>query len=260
MSATTSKQFRELHSNKQALVLINVWDAASAAIAQAVGSVALATSSASLAWANGYADGNTLPHNVLLSAISHILRVSKVPLTVDVEGGYSDSPQAVADLVGRLVELGVAGVNIEDGSNSPDLLIEKITAIRNHLEMESVFINARTDVYLQGLVAAEKCLDESIERLNKYIASGADGVFVPALTSLTDITTISSSVQAPLNIMVSSDTANLQQLINAGARRISVGPATFIEAYSTLPKVARKLLDCDKRLDNLTYDVLNEMF
>lgn len=260
MPAKTIEQFRKLHSNNQTLFLINVWDAASAAIAQAAGSVALATSSASLAWANGYADGNTLPQDVLLSAVSRILRVSKVPLTVDIEGGYSESPKEVAGLVRCLVELGVAGVNIEDGCHSPDLLVEKITTIRSHSEMETVFINARTDVYLHGLVTAEKCLEESIERLNKYIASGADGVFVPAMTFPIDIATFASSVAAPLNIMVSGDPDNLEELINARAGRVSLGPATFIDAYSTLPRISKKLLHGDTQLDDLTYDILNGMF
>ena len=127
MSVCHSQQFRNLHSNKRALILINSWDAASAALVQAAGSDALATSSASLAWANGYADGSVLPRDVLLSAINRILRVSKIPLSVDIEDGYSQSPDEVADFVVHLAKLGVAGVNIEDGQDSPELLVEKIS-------------------------------------------------------------------------------------------------------------------------------------
>jgi len=202
----------------QVLILINSWDAAGEAIVQASGCEALAISSASLAWANGYADGSALPREVLLSAISRILRVSKIPLTVDIEDGYSQSPDEVADLVVNLTKLGVVGVNIEDGHDAPELLVEKILVIRNRLGMDAVFINARTDVYLRSLVDPDKRLSDSIESLNKYIANGADDAFVPAMTSPMDIAAVSSSVQAPFNTMVSRDFGNLQDVVDAGAR------------------------------------------
>ncbi len=260
MSVFKTEQFRNLHSNNAPLFLINIWDAASASIVQASGSTALATSSASLAWANGYADGNALPRAVLLRAIDSIVRISKVPLTVDIENGYSDSPDDVAELVLQLAELGVAGVNIEDGCDSAELLVKKISAIRSQLGMDSIFINARTDVYLQDLVAQEKQLNESIERLNKYIACGADGVFVPAMTSASEIASVSSMVAAPLNIMAPGGSGNLEELINAGAHRISLGPTPFIDAYSTLLKTSTSLQKTTSRNHALTYDALNEMF
>ena len=102
-----------------------------------------------------------------------------------------------------------------------------------------MFINARTDVYLRGLAGPDNCLSDSIGRLNKYVASGADGVFVPAMTSPRDIAQVSSLVQAPLNIMVSSDSDNLKELVVAGARRISLGPSSFIDAYSTLANISQ---------------------
>ncbi len=260
MSVFKSEQFRNLHTNNPPLFLVNIWDAASASIVQASGSTALATSSASLAWANGYADGNALPRAVLLRAIDSIVRISKVPLTVDIENGYSDSPDQVAELVLQLAELGVAGVIIEDGCDQAVLLVKKINAIRSQLGTGSIFINARTDVYLQGLVTRKRQLNESIERLNNYVACGADGVFVPAMTSPSDIASVSSLVAAPLNVMTSSDSDNLDELINAGANRISLGPAPFIDAYSTLLETSTSLQKTTSRNHALTYDALNEMF
>jgi len=256
---TTSKKFRNLHLNNKSFVLINVWDSASAAIVQESGSSALATSSASLAWANGYADGGTLPRDILLSSISKILRVCEVPLTVDIEDGYSDSPSAVAELVSNLTSLGIAGINIEDGAASPEVLSEKISAIRSLVHTDSLFINARTDVYLRGLVAPKQFLIESITRLEKYIDAGADGVFIPGMSKTSDISYLSSNIQAPLNIMIESDSVNIEELFEAGAVRLSLGPNSFVDAYSILPKISRKLLTGAPE-NSLTYDSLNALF
>ena len=256
---TTSKAFRNLHLNNSAFVLINVWDSASAAILQRSGSSALATSSASLAWANGYADGGALPKDILLSSISKILRVCKVPLTVDIEDGYSDSPSEVAELVTDLTSLGIAGINIEDGMALPEVLSEKISAIRKLVDRDSLFINARTDVYLRELVDPKQFLSESITRLEKYIAAGADGIFIPGMSTTSDISSISSVIQAPLNIMIGSDCVSIEELFDAGAVRLSLGPNSFVDAYSILPKISRKLLSSTVE-NTITYDSLNALF
>lgn len=256
---TTSTAFRNLHLKNSAFVLINVWDSASAAIVQKSGSSALATSSASLAWANGYAEGGALPRDILLSSISKILRVCEVPLTVDIEDGYSDSPSEVAELVADLTSLGISGINIEDGVALPETLSEKISAIRRLVDRGSLFINARTDVYLRELVDQKQLLSESIARLERYIAAGADGIFIPGLSTTSDISSVSSVIQAPLNIMIGSDSVNIEELFDAGAIRLSLGPNSFLDAYSTLPIIVRKLLTGTVE-DSITYDSLNALF
>jgi len=251
--------FKNLHTNHQALVLNNIWDAASAAIVENEGALALATSSASVAWSNGYADGGQLPVPLLLQSIKKILRVINLPLSVDIEDGYSQSPQKVAQLVADLVELGVVGINIEDGSHSASLLIEKIQAIKQHLGETSVFINARTDVYLQALVHEDLRLNETIKRAKQYLASGADGIFVPGMINTNDISQVAQSIQAPLNIMVSSEQDCFAEFVDAGANRISLGPNTFITAYASLLKINQ--YDSKAKIEtDLTYEALNGLF
>ncbi len=151
-SSEAAARFRDLH--RQGLLrLANAWDAGTARLIEQRGAAAVATTSAGLAWAQGYADGDRLDPDVLLQAVSHIARVIRVPLTVDVEGGYSDEPDSVAALVLRVVHAGAAGINLEDGAGAPDLLAAKIRAIREACVAQGadVFINARTDVYLRGL-------------------------------------------------------------------------------------------------------------
>ena len=101
--------FRQMHQ-EGILVLANAWDAGTARLIESLGAKAIATTSAGVAWANGYADGDLLPIPRLLSTVSGILDAIRVPLTVDIEGGYSDDPTAVAELAARLAGMGVAGM------------------------------------------------------------------------------------------------------------------------------------------------------
>src|SRR5580704_3673841 len=148
----STQRFRSLHQGPDVLLLPNAWDAITARLIESLGAKAIATTSAGLAWSRGYPDGNALPEDQLIAATRDIARVIRVPLTVDIEAGYSDDPRAVARLVARVMAAGAVGVNIEDGAGSPDLLCTKIAAIREsaaHLGVE-LFINARTDIYLRG--------------------------------------------------------------------------------------------------------------
>ena len=115
-------QFRGAHAKGQILVLPNAWDAASARLVQDAGAKAVATSSAAVAWSNGYADGEGMSRDVAIAATREVLRVVSVPVTVDSEAGYSSDPAQVAEHCMHLIEIGVAGLNIEDGKETPDLL------------------------------------------------------------------------------------------------------------------------------------------
>ncbi len=254
-----TNSFRALHFNTQTLLLINVWDAASAAIMAHYGATAIATSSASLAWSNGYADGGQLPIPLFLQSIQNILRVINLPLTVDIEDGFSDSPQLVAQLVTDLVDMGVSGINIEDGNFTPSVLSEKLQAIRNRLGKTPLFINARTDVYLQALVDEDSRMGETIQRAHHYLASGADGIFVPGLVNSHEISQIAQSIQAPLNIMLSSEQGCVAHFIDAGAKRISLGPSSFLTAYDSL--LTKNHFDSKvKAKAELTYQAMNDLF
>src|ERR1700692_1224899 len=123
--------FRNLHQEPALLLLPNAWDAITARLIESLGAKAIATTSAGLAWSRGYPDGNALPDDQLIAATRDIARVIRVPLTVDIEAGYSDDPRTVARLVARILDIGAVGINIEDGAASPDLLCKKIAAVRD---------------------------------------------------------------------------------------------------------------------------------
>src|SRR5690606_91875 len=118
---------------------------------QEAGAKAVATSSAAVAWAHGAADGNVFSVAKLATVIEEIARAVSVPITCDAEAGYSDDPRQVGETITALVNAGAVGINLEDGKAPHDLHLRKIEAARNAAERAgvSLFINARTDVYLK---------------------------------------------------------------------------------------------------------------
>src|ERR1700677_2834658 len=116
----STQSFRNLHQGPGLLLLPNAWDAVTARLIESLGAKAIATTSAGLAWSRGYSDGSHLPEDQLIAAVRDIARVIRVPLTVDIEAGYSDDPAAVARLVARVIAVGVGGVKIRDGAPPPD--------------------------------------------------------------------------------------------------------------------------------------------
>lgn len=234
--------FVALHQADEPLLMSNIWDAAGAAILSKSNAKVVATSSASIAWALGYPDGNGIPISELLSVINRICRVSKLPVTVDIEHGYSDNPAEVADLVAELRKLGVVGINIEDGTDAPTMLIQKIAAIRNKLGQD-MFINARTDVYLRHLAEGEAAIIETLNRLKQYQSAGANGVFVPGLVDVAVIKRLVDGTSLPLNLMIIPNTNDLDELSRLGVKRFSTGPAPFLMAYNKAFKGISEPLD-----------------
>ena len=258
MKTPQDYDFHALHNPIQPLVLINCWDAGSAAVVQSQGATALATSSAAVAWANGYPDGDALPREVLLQSMRAIMRVAKVPVTVDIESGYSNSPLRVAQLVAELAVLGVVGVNLEDGAGSVKHLVDKIESIRADANLDPIFINARTDVYLRNLVAPHACLTETLLRQAQYVDSGADGLFVPGLTDPKTVARLLDKITVPLNLMATSS-SQVRSMFDLGAARISLGPLPWIAAMQVLQTQTRAVIGAVQNEFPLDYDGVNAM-
>lgn len=238
-------QFEKLHGPGKCLVLPNGWDAASARLIEDCGAPAIATSSAALSWAHGFADGENIPPHVQLAAIAEIARVISVPLSVDAEAGLDATPEGVADFVTRLIEAGASGINLEDGKAPPELLATKIRAIKTAAQRkgQTIFINARADTYLRKLVPPEALLEETIRRGQTYEAAGADGFFVPGLLDETQIRAIASTIPLPLNILALPGLPPLATLKSAGVRRVSAGSGPARAALAALKTVAHQMLD-----------------
>jgi 2-methylisocitrate lyase-like PEP mutase family enzyme len=264
--AERAREFRRLHGGGDGILLLaNCWDAGSARVIASCGARALATTSAGLAWARGYADGNAIPPQALESAVREIARVSALPLSVDVEAGLSDDPAAVAENVVRVAGAGAVGINLEDGAGSPELASRKIEAAKNAAARRgfALFVNARTDVYLKGLVPADRALDETLARGERYAKAGADGFFAPGLADTSAMRAISQAIALPLNVMLVPKLAGLEALAAAGVRRLSAGSAIAQAALGLVQRDAQAFLV--GRLEEvgagaLPYGELNRLF
>jgi 2-methylisocitrate lyase-like PEP mutase family enzyme len=219
-------EFRALHSNpNQLLLLPNIWDVGGAKLVESLGAKAVATSSVGVAWSLGYPDGNRLPIERQARLAGDIVRAVKIPVSIDVEAGYSDDPGVVGENLKAILDAGIAGINLEDGEDQPALLakkIEKIKRVASSMNVD-VFINARTDVYLQNLVPDEAKAVETLSRAAIYQAAGADGLFVPALAEATQIAQITARADLPVNLLAWSGLPKAGELVELGVRRLSAG-------------------------------------
>src|SRR5580704_2072459 len=180
------KRFAELHVAGTPLVLYNAWDAGSAKAILDAGAKAIATSSWSVAAAQGYGDGEAVPIELAEQIVGRIAATVEIPVTVDFEGGYSEDDGELAANISRLLDLGVIGINFEDrivkgsGLYSVDRQARRIAAIREAARQKGVdlFINARTDVFFEHGVDAA-AVAEALDRGRAYAAAGASGFFIP---------------------------------------------------------------------------------
>lgn len=259
-AASPIRTFCDLHGDSELLLLPNAWDAASALLVERAGGKAVATSSAALAWSLGYADGGRLPRDELIRAVARITRVLRVPLSVDIEDGYTTDPQQVSRLVADVVAAGAVGINLEDGMGEPKLLAEKISAIRGATGSDKLFINARTDVYLRRLAVGAGAMTMTLERLNVYREAGADGAFVPGLGDADAIGEVVRGCALPLNLMAVPGLPAAEILARSGVRRLSMGPGLFLSAYAFAAKEASGFLASTAASPEVSFASLNAAF
>jgi 2-methylisocitrate lyase-like PEP mutase family enzyme len=237
--------FRELHAPGRLLILPNAWDAGSARIIEECGAQAIATTSSGVSWSHGYPDRNALPVKALAAAVAEIARAIRIPLSVDFEGGYSDEPARVAENVSAVLDAGAAGINMEDGTASPDLLCAKIEAVKKASARAGadLFVNARIDVYLHRLAPAEKAVETTIERARRYRSAGSDGVFVPFVADPASIQAIVAGIEPlPLNLIAMPGLAPAAELSKLGVRRLSAGGALASAALGLTRRLATAFL------------------
>ncbi|MCF0051010.1 isocitrate lyase/phosphoenolpyruvate mutase family protein [Dyadobacter sp. LJ53] len=238
------EKFNQLHYQQSPLLIGNIWDVQSAKVFEAAGYAAIGTSSQAVAVANGYEDGEKLPFETLLALAKRVVEVVKIPLTVDMEGGYDRKVKGITQNIDRLHDIGVVGINLEDtvSGKSRDLLpAEKFGALlsevtnfiaQNNLK---IFVNVRTDGFLLGLPNA---LEETLKRIRIYEEASASGIFAPCITAKEDIKAIVNETKLPLNVMCMPNLPDFRTLGQLGVKRISIGPFLFNRIYSDAEKLA----------------------
>ena len=262
---TTVNVFRALHE-RPPLVLPNAWDAGSAAAIESAGAAAIATTSAGVSWSGGTPDGQRLGRERVLRSLAGIVAVVDVPVTADIEGGYGDTSDELAATVRAVVDLGVAGVNIEDSPGVDGPLrdaadqAERIAVVRATAGA-ALWINARTDTFLAGGGSQDDRVRESLARAQAYAAAGADSLFVPGVVDL-DLIRALAAGPLPLNVMAGPGAPDVAALAAAGAVRISVGSAIAEAAYGLAASAAHELLTAGTYTSMsgaLDYGRLNEL-
>lgn len=238
------EKFYQLHHGAKPVIMGNAWNVKSAQLIEQNGFDAIATSSGAISNSLGYDDGEKIPFSELLYIVQRIKASTNIPLTVDMERGYTNDLDKLAENVQRLADIGVAGINLEDAQGE-EIYLKKLNRIKNHLEKnnQKLFINARTDGFLQKLPSP---LETTIKRAAHYKDAGADGLFVTGISDPAIIKEIADSIALPLNIVATPNLPSIQALSECGVRRITMAVFLYRATYSGL--------------DGLLKSVMNEKF
>lgn len=241
--------FRELHNQDKPLLLANVWDVPSTKAAEKLGFQAVGTSSWAVAALLGYADGEQISFSELEFIVKRIAKNTNLPLSVDLEAGYSRNPVEIADHIKRLADMGVVGVNFEDSVVGDgralmdgDDFARILTGVNGILQKDNVdmFMNVRTDSFLLG---NDNAIEESKKRISLYEDAGASGIFVPCIQEASDIKEIVASTSLPVNVLYMPSLPDFDTLNELGVKRISMGSFLFNQMYSNYEKSVELLLD-----------------
>jgi 2-methylisocitrate lyase-like PEP mutase family enzyme len=240
---------RRLHQGPHILVLPNVWDVVTARIVEASGFAALATTSAGVAFALGYPDGERISRAEMAAAVRRIAARVRVPVTADMEAGYGRTPPAAAETAREVIAAGAVGMNLEDAPADGDGLFdvalqgERVRAARESAESAGVplVINARTDVFLASVGAPETRLSHAVRRLNAYRAAGADCLFAPGVTDRGTIATLVREVGGPLNVLAGPGCPPVPELEALGVRRLSLGSGVIRATLGLVRRIADEL-------------------
>jgi 2-methylisocitrate lyase-like PEP mutase family enzyme len=246
------QQFKQLHQQPGLLLLPNAWDVKSALQLQDEQFPAIATSSAAVANSLGYEDGEGMPFEEYLLIIRRIRAAVKIPLSVDMEMGYGDSHGAVYANVKKLIELGVAGINLEDSHiqnrgralQDAGVFANKLSYIKDKLFAENLelFINVRCDTYLLNVPGKQQ---ETTDRIQLYEKAGADGIFLPCASAIADITAAVHSTSLPISLMGVPGLPDLKTLANLGVKRVSMGAFLFEKIYSGIAPLMQEIKAAD---------------
>jgi 2-methylisocitrate lyase-like PEP mutase family enzyme len=247
-----ARQFLDLHHGQKILVLPNAWDVASARIFEDAGFPAIGTSSAGVANSLGYPDGQKIPREEMLGVVRRIAEAVEVPVTADVEAGFGNTPEEVAETAREVIAAGAVGMNLEDGTEEkPDFLMdvsrqnEIIRAVLAAAASAGIpfVLNARTDIFLYGIGPVETRLERAIDRLNSYHAAGAQSLFAPGVKDRETIAQLARGVGGPLNILATVGTPPVAELQRLGVARISVGSGPMRATLGFLGRMASQIRD-----------------
>jgi len=250
---TKYERLRALHHAAEPLVLVNAWDVASARIVESLGFPAVATTSAGIANAMGYPDGEAIPPALMFECVGRIARAVAVPVTADLEAGYGTTIERAEETARQAIACGSAGLNLEDGSANESgplldaaLQAERVRAVRRIADALGValVINARTDAFLHtGDMSRGRRMEEALSRARRYLEAGADCIFVPGRLERLEISQLVRGINGPVNVLANERTPPLAELKALGVKRISLGSAPMAYAMACFKAAALEVRD-----------------
>lgn len=249
---THAKQFAALHKKGDPVILYNIWDAGSAAAVRDAGAKAIATGSAPVAMAQGFADGQNFPFDAALENARRIVNAVDIPVTMDLEGAYAEDTFGISTNVTRALDTGVIGFNFEDQIVGTKQLYDietqsaRVAAMRESCDAAGIpaFINARTDIFLKAHPDThdDAMLDDAMARAQAYAEAGASGFFAPGLKDEAMIQRLCEATDLPVNIIALPGTPDTATLAGLGVARISYGPVPYRQMTAWLQDQARAAL------------------
>ncbi len=242
-----ARRFRDLHRPGRPLLIPNPWDPGAARLLASLGFEALATTSSGFAATLGRLDGSVTRDEALRHAAA-IVAATELPVSADLENGFADSPEGVAETAAGALDAGLAGFSIEDYSGDEDdpiyqldVAAERVAAAVHvaHRESAGVVVTARAENYLHG----RPDLGDTITRLRAYQEAGADVLYAPGLGSAEEIRAVIEAVDRPVNVLARPGVPAVSELAALGVSRISVGGAFAFVALDAVVGAARELRD-----------------
>jgi 2-methylisocitrate lyase-like PEP mutase family enzyme len=240
-------RFRALHERPGVFVIPNPWDVGSARLLAGLGFEALATSSAAAAIAIGRRDGG-LTRDQALQQARLVVEATDLPVSADLENGFGDAPEAVAETIRQAAAIGLAGCTIEDSTGDPTrplydepLAIERIAAAVE--VVRGLPFPFQLTARAHNLLFAGASVDATIGRLQAFERAGADVLFAPGLPDLGAVRTLCAAVSKPVNFMVGikGKSFPVAELAAAGVKRISLATSLYRAAMSGLLDAAREV-------------------
>lgn len=240
---------QNFHQQGASLLLPNAWDVASARLFEEAGFPIIGTTSAGIAFAHGYVDGQQISRDEMLHILTPLIASVQVPVTVDIEAGYGPTPEDVAKTIQGVIAAGAVGVNLEDNTGgfpllySPQVQAERIAAARlvaEHANL-ALFINARIDTYIFMVGEEATRLEDTLQRASIYLEAGANGIFVPGVIDPSIIHVLVQEIPAPLNVMVMPGAPSVPELFKLGVARVSIGGAAMFATMGLVRDIAREL-------------------
>lgn len=241
--------FKELHEKESPILICNVWDVESAKAAQQLNYKAIGTSSGAIASMLGYNDGEEISFQELAYIVERITKSIAIPLTVDLEAGYSRNPKEIVAHIKQLIQLGVVGINIEDSLVNVKRAMRPLDTFSKLLEEvcsalirdnQKVFVNVRTDAFLLG---RPNPAQETIDRAKEYDKAGAQGLFVPCIEKEKDIALVVNQIDLPLNVMCMPKLPHFETLKKLGVKRISMGNFVYNKINKLLERELNEMLE-----------------